>query len=187
MSEKAPWTPAPHPLRFPIELTEGGKLTEVELRAFSRAEHRDALAAAGSDNDDQFEALLCLASGLAVEVVEQLKRPDYVSLVARIYEYINLPASYFLGSAPKDPDDAPLLVPIKGVGRVIDRLQLQVPSLKVSKVMRKLKTDNERADFVSAHCTGLTIPEVQSLSCPDWSQLQDRLNNFLNKPADFFQ
>lgn len=187
MSDKAPWKSEPHPLRFPIDLPTGGTLTEIELRPFSRIEHRDALAEAGSDTDDQFEALLCLASGLKVEVVELIKRPDYVSLVARIYEYINLPASYFLGSKPKDPDDAPLLVPIKGVGRVIDSLQLQVPTLKVSKVMRKLKDDDARADFVSAHCTGLSIPEVQSLSCPDWSQLQDRLNNFLNKPADFFQ
>ena len=186
MQEKTTWSLPEHTLRFPIQ-TGDGELTTISLRAFSVAEHRKAIAEAGKDNDDQFEALLRLASGLSDEVVELIKRPDYVSLSRAIHEYISLPASYFLGVTPKDPDDAPLLVPVKGMGRMIERLQLQVPSLKVSKVMRKLKTDDERADFCSANCTGLSVPEVQSLAIPDWTQLQARLNDFLNKPADFFQ
>lgn len=187
MQETTTWALPDHPLRFPIDLPEGGKLSTISLRAFSVAEHRQALAKAGNDNDDQFEALLAVASGLPDSVIELIKRPDYVSLTRQIHEYISLPASYFLGETPKDPDDAPLLVPIKGFGKMVDRLQLQVPTLKVSKMMRKLKTDNERADFCSASCTGLSVPEMQSLSCPDWTQLQARLNDFLNKPADYFQ
>ncbi|MGL4265025.1 MAG: phage tail assembly protein [Afipia sp.] len=186
MQEKTTWSLPEHTLRFPIQ-TDAGELTTIPLRAFSVAEHRKALAEVGKDEDDQFEALLRLASGLSEEVLDQVKRPDYVSMAEKIYEYISLPASYFLESVPKDPDDAPLLVPIKGVGRMIERLQLQVPSLKVSKVMRKLKTDAERADFCSANCTGLSVPEIQSMAVPDWTQLQARLNDFLNKPADFFQ
>lgn len=187
MQETTTWAMPDHPLRFPIDLPEGGKLEKISLRAFTVAEHREALAGAGSDNDDQFEALLVVASGLPEAVIEMIKRPDYVSLTKLIHDYIALPASYFLGETPKDPDDAPLLVPIKGFGQMHTRLQLQVPTLKVSKIMRKLKTDNERADFCSANCTGLSVPEIQSLSCPDWTQLQARLNDFLNKPADYFQ
>lgn len=187
MQDKTTWSLPEHTLRFPITLEGGESLTAISLRAFSVAEHRKALAEAGKDTDDQFEALLRVASGLSEEVLEQIKRPDYVSLSSKIHEYISLPASFFLESTPKDPDDAPLLVPVKGMGRMIERLQLQVPSLKVSKMMRKLKTDHDRADFCSAHCTGLSVPEIQSLAIPDWTQLQDRLNDFLNKPAHFFQ
>lgn len=187
MQEKTTWSLPDHTLRFPIQIPDQEPLTTISLRPFSVAEHRKAIAEAGKDNDDQFEALLRLASGLSEEVVELIKRPDYVSLSTKIHEYISLPASYFLESVPKDPDDAPLLVPIAGIGRMVERLQLQVPSLKVSKVMRKLKTDDERADFCSSHCTGLSVPEIQSLAIPDWTQLQARLNDFLNKPADFFQ
>ena len=100
---------------------------------------------------------------------------------------MRLPASYFLGSKPENPDDAPLLIPIKAVGREVDRLSLQVPAMKATKVMRKMKTAQERADFISAHCTGLSLVEITRLSVPDWNQLQERLNDFLNKPADFFQ
>lgn len=188
MQENTTFALPDHPLRFPIELPDnGGTLGTISLRPFTVIEHRQALAKAGKDNDDQFEALLAVASGLPDAVIDLIKRPDYVSLTKLIHEYISFPASYYLEATPKDPDDAPLLLPVKGFGRIIDRLQLQVPSLKVSKMMRKLKTDDERADFCSASCTGLSVPEVQSLSCPDWTQLQARLNDFLNKPADYFQ
>lgn len=181
------WKPEPHPLQWPITVATGETLTSLELRPFNVAEHRAALASVGKDDDDQFEALLLLATGLSVADLEQIKRPDYVSLSTRLHEYVNLPASYFLGKKPADLDDAPLLIPIKAIGREVDRLALQVPAMKATKVMRKLKTAHERADFISAHCTGLSLVEIQRLSVPDWTQLQERLDDFLNKPADFFR
>lgn len=181
------WKPEPHPLQWPIAAENGEKLTTVELRPFTIAEYRVAMDSAGDDEDDQFEALLLLATGLPLAVLEEIKRPDYVTLSTRIHEYVNLPASYFLGKKPEDPDDAPLLVPIKAIGREVDRLPLQVPAMKATKVMRKLKTPADRADFISSHCTGLSLVEITRLSLPDWTQLQGRLNDFLNKPADFFQ
>jgi hypothetical protein len=187
MQEKQPWALPDHPLRFPVDLADGRSLASVSLRPFSVAEHRAAIAKAGADEDDHFEALLRLASGLSEEELGEIKRPDYVTLSTMIHEYVSLPASYFLERLPEDPDDVELLVPVKGIGRTIDRLQLQVPGMKVTKAMRKMKTDNERADFCSASCTGLSVPEIQRLSIPDWTQLQGRLNDFLNKPAAYFQ
>lgn len=181
------WVMPTHVLSFPITTEEGDVIKEIPLRAFSVSEHRKALADVGEDSDAQFEALVLLASGLDEEVVDQLSRPDFVSLAKLINEYVNLPASYFLGRKPDDLNAPPLLVPIKGVTGTVASLELTVPALKATKMMNKLKTANERADFISAHCTGLSVQEIQMLSCPDWSQLQDRLNDFLNKPADFFQ
>lgn len=184
---RKPWVMPTHTLSFPITTEDGDKITEIPLRAFSVAEHRKALAEVSDDSDAQFEALVLLSSGLDEEVVDQLSRPDFVSLAKLINEYVNLPASFFLARKPEDPNAPPLLVPIKGITGTVTALTLTVPALKATKMMNKLKTANERADFISAHCTGLSVPEIQMLSCPDWSQLQDRLNDFLNKPADFFQ
>lgn len=185
------WQMPPHVLAFPVSLDNGEALDEIPLRPISVAEHRAALAKAGKDDDAQFEALIELATGLPASVLEQLKQPDYVSLVERIYNYIKFTPSYFTGVEPDSPDDFALLVPIRafvgGVPKIIDRLQIEVPPMKVSKMMRKLKTPNERADFVTAHCVGLSVPDVQNLSLPDWSHLQERLNDFLNKPGAFFQ
>ena len=182
------WEMPSYPLLYPISLENSETVSEIPLRPIVVSEHRAALVKAGKDNDDQFEQILVVASGLPVEVLEQIKQPDYVALVDLIHDYIKLPGTYFTGRKPENPDDFPLLVPIKAFGgRVIDSLQIQVPAMKVSKAMRKFKTPNERADFVSAHCVGLTVPEVQSLSLPDWTQLQERLSDFLNKPAAFFR
>lgn len=188
MSKKEAWQMPSHTLLFPIDLADGAQLKVVQLRAFNVAEHRKAIEEAGADEDDRFEALLRLSSGLDAVVMDEIKRPDYVSLQVLVHEYISQTAAYFLGAKPKDPDNAPLLVPIKRFGgKTADSVHIQVPSLKVSKAMRKLKTDAERADFCTASCTGLSVPEAQSLSIPDWNQLQDRLHAFLNKPAAYFQ
>lgn len=182
------WVMPAHPLLYPISLENGEMLHEIPLRPIVVSEHRAALHKAGKDNDDQFEQILIVATGLPSAVLDELKQPDYLALVDLIHDYIKLPGTYFTGRKPESPDEFPLLVPIKGFGgRIIDSLQIQVPAMKVSKAMRKLKTPNERADFVSAHCVGLSVPEVQSLSLPDWTQLQERLSDFLNKPAAFFR
>lgn len=188
MQKKTAWQMPGHTLLYPIERAGAESIAFVQLRPFTVGEHRKAIEEAGADEDDRFEALLQLASGLPAEVLDELKRPDYVSLQILVGEYISLPATYFLAEKPKDPDNAPLLVPIKRFGGQMQAtVSIEVPSLKVSKAMRRLKTDNERADFCTSACTGLSVPEVHSLSIPDWTQLQARLNDFLNKPADFFQ
>lgn len=183
------WTLAPHQLRWPITLESGEILKAIELRPLTVEEHRSALGAlpAGADDDDQFEALILAATGLPPAVFEEIKRPDEVALLKLMHEYVKLPSSYFMGKKPADPDDIPLLVPIKAVGRTVDRIALQVPAIKAVKIMRKLKSDNERSDFITSHCTGLSPVEVKRLSLPDWTQLQERLHDFLNKPADYFQ
>lgn len=187
MKQPKAWANLVHVFLYPIALENGAPLERLELRPFTVQEHRAALAKAGNDVDDRYEALLQLASGLESVDVEKIKRPDYVSLEAMIQEYISLPATFYQEIELENPDDVPLLIPIKGIGRTIETLQLDAPALKVTKAMRKLKTADDRADFCSAACTGLSVPELNRMSVPDWTQLQGRLNDFLNKPASFFQ
>lgn len=184
------WTPQPHTLQWPINRASGEALKVVELAALTVAQHREALELAGDDDDDQFEALLLKASGLTVEELDQIKRPDYISLAAIMRDYVNLSAPAFLGKKAKkypDPNTIELLVPIDGIGRKIEHLTLQVPAMKATKAMRKLPTAKERTDFITAHCAGLSTVELDRLCLPDWTHIQERLHDFLNKPAAYFQ
>ncbi|UZE24916.1 phage tail assembly protein [Pseudomonas sp. B21-056] len=184
------WTPPQHILLSPITGDDGSQIDQLQLNPLFYAAQKDALARAGDDEDDQFFELAKLATGLSVKELDQLKRPDYVSIAQYVHEMSTRPASHFLGhtdGAVEDPDQVQLLQPIDVAGRSLTSLTLEMPVLRATKAMKKLKTAKERAEFITAHCTGLMLPDLDRLTVPDWTQLQVRIDDFLNKPADFFR
>ena len=134
-----------------------------------------------------------MGSEMCIRDSDQLKRPDYVSIAQYVHQMSTLPASHFLASGeeaakPSDAsDEVTLLQPLAAAGRTLTSLPLEMPVLRATKAMKKLKTPKERAEFITAHCTGLMLPDLASLTVPDWTQLQVRIDDFLNKPADFFR
>ena len=197
------WTPPVHVLLCPIADEDELLISQIQLRPLFYGEQTAALAKAGSDEDDQFFELAKLATGLPGKVLDQLKRPDYVSIAQYVHEMSTLPTSHFLekaaaeaeleGDSRVEPADSenldvvPLLLPLTAGGAGVDSLTLQMPALLATKAMKKLKTPKERAEFITAHCTGLMIPDLALLTVPDWTQLQERIDDFLNKPAAFFR
>lgn len=184
------WTPPQHILLSPITGDDGSQIDHLQLKPLFYAAQKDALARAGDDEDDQFFELSKLATGLSVKELDQLKRPDYVSIAQYVHEMSTRPASYFLDSTDgvaEDPDQVQLLQPLAAAGRSLTSLTLEMPVLRATKAMKKLKTAKERAEFITAHCTGLMLPDLDLLTVPDWTQLQVRIDDFLNKPADFFR
>ena len=197
------WTPPVHVLLCPITGEDEQLIAKIQLRPLFYGDQTAALAKAGSDEDDQFFELAKLATGLPGKVLDQLKRPDYVSIAQYVHEMSTLPASNFLEKAAAEAelegnsraesadseslDVVPLLLPLTAGGAAVDSLTLQMPALLATKAMKKLKTPKERAEFITAHCTGLMIPDLALLTVPDWTQLQERIDDFLNKPAAFFR
>ncbi|MDU9038591.1 phage tail assembly protein [Pseudomonas corrugata] len=184
------WTPPQHILLSPITGDDGSQIDHLQLKPLFYAAQKDALARAGDDEEDQFFELAKLATGLSVKELDQLKRPDYVSIAQYVHEMSTRPASYFLDSTDgvaEDPDQVQLLQPLAAAGRSLTSLTLEMPVLRATKAMKKLKTAKERAEFITAHCTGLMLPDLDLLTVPDWTQLQVRIDDFLNKPADFFR
>lgn len=197
------WTPPVHVLLCPITGEDEQLIKQIQLRPLFYGDQVAALAKAGSDEDDQFFELAKLATGLPGKVLDQLKRPDYVSIAQYVHEMSTLPASNFLERAAAEAelegdsraesadsenlDVVPLLLPLTAGGAAVDLLTLQMPALLATKAMKKLKTPKERAEFITAHCTGLMIPDLALLTVPDWTQLQERIDDFLNKPAAFFR
>lgn len=187
------WTPPVHALLSPIAADDQSSIEQIQLKPLYYAAQKEALTRAGDDEDDQFFELALLATGLSVKELDQLKRPDYVSIAQYVHEMSTLPTSHFLEQAdegeppPADPDDVTLLQPLAVAGRTLTTLTLEMPVLRATKAMKKLKTPKERAEFITAHCTGLMIPDLALLTVPDWTQLQVRIDDFLNKPAAFFR
>jgi len=181
------WTPPIHELLSPITADDGSQIEQLPLKPLHYAAQKDALARAGDDEDDQFFELAKLATGLSAKELDQLKRPDYVSIAQYVHEMSTRPASYFMDDPQVDPDQVQLLQPLDVAGRSLTSLTLEMPVLRATKAMKKLKTAKERAEFITAHCTGLMIPDLDRLTVPDWTQLQVRIDDFLNKPADFFR
>ncbi|SDB36097.1 Phage tail assembly chaperone protein, E, or 41 or 14 [Pseudomonas sp. NFACC23-1] len=182
-----PWTPPVHVLLSPIIGDDDARIEQLPLKPLYYAAQKDALARAGDDEDDQFFELAKLATGLSVKELDQLKRPDYVSIAQYVHDMSTRPASHFLDEPQGDPDQVQLLQPLDVAGRSLTSLTLEMPVLRATKAMKKLKTAKERAEFITAHCTGLMIPDLDLLTVPDWTQLQVRIDDFLNKPADFFR
>ncbi|AWY43134.1 phage tail assembly protein [Pseudomonas putida] len=187
------WTPPVHDLLSPITSDDNVQIEHIQLKPLYYAAQKEALARVGDDEDDQFFELALLATGLSVKELDQLKRPDYVSIARYVHEMSTLPASHFLkqaadGEQPStDPDAVTLLQPLAVAGRTLTELTLEMPALRATKAMKKLKTPKERAEFITAHCTGLMIPDLALLTVPDWTQLQVRIDDFLNQPAAFFR
>ena len=186
------WMPPKHDLLSPITGDDGSQIESIQLKPLFYAAQKEALERAGDDEDDQFFELALLATGLSVKELDQLKRPDYVTIAQYVHEFSTRPASFFLeqvedAEKSDDPDQVQLLLPLAVTGRTVTSLSLEMPALRATKVMKKLKTAKERAEFITAHCTGLMLPDLDLLTVPDWTQLQVRIDDFLNKPADFFR
>ena len=186
------WTPPVHALLSPITADDQSTIEQIQLKPLFYAAQKEALARAGDNEDDQFFELAKLATGLSVKELDQFKRPDYVSLAQYVHEMSTRPTSYFLqdteaDAASDDPDQVQLLQPLDAAGRSLTSLTLEMPVLRATKAMKKLKTAKERAEFITAHCTGLMLPDLALLTVPDWTQLQVRIDDFLNKPADYFR
>lgn len=141
------WMPPLHRLLSAITADTGAKIEQVQLKPLYYAAQKDALARAGDDEDDQFFELAKLATGLSEKELDQLKRPDYVSIAQYVHEMSTRPASFFLNEAQQSSHDQPiqLLLPLDAAGRTLTELPLEMPALRATKAMKKLATNKERA------------------------------------------
>lgn len=193
------WTPPVHTLLCPVPDASGKLIESITFRPFSHASHLAALERAGADEDDRYLELAQLATGLPVDVLEALKHPDYVTVAGMVNDWLWNTSVDFLGAVKYDADGKeieavnadgsviPLLIPIETMGQKRDSLTLTMPALKATRMMKAQKNAADRTNFISAHCAGLLLDELGLLSVPDWNQLQQCVDRFLNRPAAFFQ
>ena len=102
------WMPPLHLLLAPITADTGATIEQVQLKPLYYAAQKDALARAGDDEDDQFFELAKLATGLSEKELDQLKRPDYVTIAQYVHDTSTRPASFFLGETAAVARDHPV-------------------------------------------------------------------------------
>lgn len=162
---------------------------ELEFRPFTFAEYKAALVEAGDSEEKRGDTLITLATGLTQAEIEQLKTPDKNTIDAHVIDYTTRDAEYFFlkDGVELDKDAPKLLHPMKGH----ERLTLQTPSVKASRIMSTVENtaDNPyaQAEYITRACTELMPHEIESLSLPDWNQIQRRIECFLNLGSDSFQ
>lgn len=176
-------------LQWPIQVVAGHEIQSLKLELISHSAHA-AVLAESSDERVVFGKFAELSCGLTEADVKQLKMPDWNSLRLKLSDIVSKSSSFFFKQmgVPFDPDSPGLLAPITGDdGRTITELSLQVPSVAAADIMSKFSTATERSEFITMHCAGLSKKELAQLSAPDWNHLQERLQAFLNEPADSFR
>lgn len=136
------WMPPLHILLSPITADTGATIQQIQLKPLFYAAQKDALARAGDDEDDQFFELAKLATGLSEKELDQLKRPDYVSIAQYVHDMSTRPTSFFLDQPDEAAHDQPvqLLLALDAAGRSLTELALEMPALRATKVMKKLAT-----------------------------------------------
>lgn len=68
-----------------------------------------------------------------------------------------------------------------------DSYALKYPTGRLTKAMNAQKTDDERTFTITAGCTDFKHDQIYQLTTPDWTYLQNRLTDFLSRPADYFR
>lgn len=200
------WKPDPLKLRWPLTLDDGQVLNELPLRPILHKEHKTLIAAlddqkaARAGNGDEmdgaeydelaFLGLATLTTGQPESVILKMKRPDFNALTVRVQKMVSLTSHHFMTAEQQraSTKDSPvLLVPLKASdGVTYERIELEVPDLMTSRMMRKFKDRLERAEFLTAKCTGLIAHDLHQLTVPDWNTLQQRVGDFLNETAESF-
>lgn len=180
------YTSQTYTLRWPIILEEK-TIESVQINLINHAQHKEVLKS-DPDEMEAFPKFIMLATGLTDAEVKKIKGPDFNSLRLKISDIVSKPTSHFIDNI--DLDKPQLLQPFTGEdGQVRESLDIDIPDVAAIQRMHKLSSqDKEKATlWISMQCTGLTEKDIETMSVPDYNQLQERLGSFLNESADSFQ
>ena len=196
----------PHILHWPIEDDKGQSLEQIQVKTIAMATHRKLTQQYKGKDLPLLHACMGASTGLTTSELERLVTPDYNSVQTSVLALMQKTASSLLLDQQSDETDATepkkiepkksdfdvnqpqLLVPIQGDdGELKQTYRLRPPTVRTTILMETHKDEWDRTLFISASCTGLSREELGRLSLPDWNQLQERLIDFLQQPADFFR
>jgi hypothetical protein len=189
MTDNFQFKPEAYQLRWPVKKLDGTEINQVSIGMIYHHQHSEILADDPTETV-AFRRLVKISCGLSDDEIDQIKRPDWNSLCLKISDLVSKSSAFFFKQHDiKFVVDAPrLLVPINGDdGNPITLIQLTVPSVKTTELMEKQPDANARSLFITMACSGLTEHQINRLAVPDWTHLQERINDFLNETADSFQ
>lgn len=190
MSENT-FTPPTHTLRWPIEDDKSQPLTHINFKTLSIKQHNHLVKQHKGKDKALERAIICESTGLTLQEMGRLVTADFNTIQHHVFSLTNGNTgdllSAKLGTRCFNPDKPQLLIPIQGDdGQDKTQYSLKPPTLATTDIMESYDGEWEKTLFISASCTGFTQSEIESMSLPDFNQLQDRLVDFLQQSADFF-
>jgi len=173
----------------PILATNGSELRKVLVNLITFGQYKLIVADAGDDELKKIDLLIQSATGLPLEDIEKLKTPDFNALEFEVIEMTTRPAEFFLKKDDVEFDvDKPTL--LKPLGDKT-ALTLTSPTVKASRMMGNVNNTEKapfaQSEYITKACADLMDHEIDELSVPDWNQLQNRINDFLNQASGFFR
>lgn len=176
-------------LREPIVTTDGSELAKVLVNLITFGEYKLVVNEAGDDDEKKTDLLIKAATDLSLDDIQKLKTPDFNALEFDVIEMTTRPAEFFLAKKGINVDvDNPML--LQPLGNKTE-IALTSPTVKASRMMSQIKNSEKepykQAEYITKACTDLMDHEIDKLAVPDWNQLQNRINDFLNQASDFFQ
>lgn len=181
--------PKKHPLVWPIESDKSEPIQTVTIHTITMGQHRDLSEKHKTNKTDTKLLRACISesTGLTEKELKTLVTPDYTSIQNHVLELMNTTASHLI-EGEFDKAAPALLIPIQGDdGQQKASYKLRPPTVATTDLMDTHEDEWERTTFISSSCSGFTKDELARLSLPDWNQLQERLIDFLERPADYFR
>lgn len=176
-----------HNLVWPIEDDKGQPLNQVNIHTITVGQQRELTRHHQHDDNQLLWECICLSTGLTSSELKRLVTPDFNSIREQVLELMQSNAATLL-DGEFDLNEPTLLLPIQGDdGQEKTGYKLRPPTVATTELMETHQDEWERTLFISASCCGFTHQELTRLSLPDWNQLQERLIDFLQQPADFFR
>lgn len=175
-----------HSLRWPIKDGKGQPLSLVTFRTLTVKQHHDLTEEYKGDDKGLDRAVICASTGLALDDIARLVTADFNTIKHQVFTLTGSKSSDFLGGK-FDVDSPVLLVPFKGAdGKDRTQYALKPPTVAATDLMDTYTSEWDKTLFISANCSGFSSSEIESMSLPDFNQLQERLIDFLQNSADFF-
>lgn len=180
--------PLIHDLVWPISASTGGHIKRVKISTLTVDQFRSISKPYDKDEGGApSREFIGPSTGLSKIEIEQLKTPDYLSIQRSVLQLVES-SSVTLQKDLSNSDNPSLLIPICGDdGQDKTVYQLQVPTVGTTDKMEAHEDTWTRSLFLSVACTGFSPSEIGRMSLPDWNYLQERLKDFLEKPADYFR
>ena len=179
--------PKTHHLVWPIEDDKKQRLNSVPVKLLTMGQHREMSKTHKGKDTDLLRACICSSTGLTLSELKRLVTPDYTSLQEQVLELMHMSAAQLIEGFDSSAEPV-LLVPFQGDdGQDKTGYTLRPPTVATTDLMDTHKDEWDRTLFISSSCSGFSREELERLSLPDWNLLQERLIDFLEKPADFFR
>lgn len=177
-----------HQLNWPIEDDKSQPVITVIIKTLTMGQHREFSQQHKDDDTALLRACIGASSGFTVAELKRLTTPDYTSIENQVLELMHFKASQLMTHGEFYLYEPALLMAFTGDdGLEKTAYKLRPPTVATTDLMDTHKDEWDRTIFISSSCTGFSPDELSRMSLPDWNQLQERLIDFLQKPADFFR